>query len=117
MTGEGIVKPARMNASVLRALFLLALLADLALPSSAQVAQPKTTEQGTTPFWGERAAAGDAPDAPGPLATDLSPALTHAAISKAAQQVADWKVGEAVAWAISPRGRHGAGSVLHGFAF
>jgi rhamnogalacturonyl hydrolase YesR/catechol 2,3-dioxygenase-like lactoylglutathione lyase family enzyme len=40
----------------------------------------------------ERATAGDSPDDPGPLATDLSPAITHEAISKAARKVADWEL-------------------------
>jgi len=38
------------------------------------------------------AAVGDQPDAPGPLATDLSPALTHAAIAKAMRRVGDWEL-------------------------
>jgi rhamnogalacturonyl hydrolase YesR/lysophospholipase L1-like esterase len=35
---------------------------------------------------------GDAPADPGPLATDLSPALTPAAIDKATRKVADWQL-------------------------
>jgi unsaturated rhamnogalacturonyl hydrolase len=35
---------------------------------------------------------GDAPADPGPLATDLSPALTPAAIDKATRKVADWEL-------------------------
>jgi unsaturated rhamnogalacturonyl hydrolase len=53
------------------------------------------------PTWGqstpspanaERAAAGDEPDNPGPLATNLSPALKRAAILKAMRLVADWQL-------------------------
>lgn len=43
----------------------------------------------------DRASSGDAPDDPGPLATDLSPALTHAAIRKAVRKVADWQLARA----------------------
>ncbi len=35
---------------------------------------------------------GDAPDDPGPLATDLSPALTRAAVDKVIRKVADWQL-------------------------
>lgn len=45
----------------------------------------------------DRDAVGDQPDNPGPLATDISPALTHAAIRKAAQKVADWQLARAEA--------------------
>jgi unsaturated rhamnogalacturonyl hydrolase len=37
-------------------------------------------------------AAGDSPDDPGPLATGLSPALTHKAIRQAMRKVADWQL-------------------------
>jgi rhamnogalacturonyl hydrolase YesR len=40
----------------------------------------------------DRANVGDSPDNPGPLATDVSPALTHAAIRHAATKVADWQL-------------------------
>ena len=43
----------------------------------------------------ERAAAGDSPDDPGPLATGLSPALTATAVERAARKVADWQLGHA----------------------
>jgi rhamnogalacturonyl hydrolase YesR len=42
----------------------------------------------------ERANVGDSPDNPGPLATDVSPALTHAAIRHAAVKVADWQLAQ-----------------------
>jgi rhamnogalacturonyl hydrolase YesR len=41
------------------------------------------------------AAAGDTATDPGPLATDLSPALAHKAIQHAMRKVADWEVGHA----------------------
>ena len=40
----------------------------------------------------ERENVGDSPSDPGPLATDVSPALTHAAIRHAATKVADWQL-------------------------
>ena len=43
----------------------------------------------------ERATSGDSPDDPGPLATDVSPAMTHAAIRHAAAKVADWQLNHA----------------------
>src|ERR1700722_18029803 len=93
MTGHGIAKPARVNAHLSRALFLLTLVAGLAAVAVPKTRQPKTTEgQAATPLSAERAASGDAPDDPGPPATNLSSALTHAAISKAAEKVADWQL-------------------------
>jgi len=40
----------------------------------------------------ERANVGDSPNDPGPLATDVSPELTHAAIHHVAVKVADWQL-------------------------
>jgi unsaturated rhamnogalacturonyl hydrolase len=37
---------------------------------------------------------GSDPDDPGPLATDLSPAVTQAAVAKAVRKVADWQLGQ-----------------------
>src|SRR3984957_21270950 len=87
----------RLNKNAWRALSVLAALAGLAgLTASAQFAQPKAPDgQAPTPLSVERASAGDAPDDPGPLATDLSSALTHPAIRKAAQKVADWQLARA----------------------
>ena len=61
---------------------------------SAQSAQPPATASAPAPAAStvERAAAGDSLDAPGPLATDLSPAITHAAVRQAAKKVADWQL-------------------------
>ena len=44
------------------------------------------------PVMDERAAAGDQPDDPGPLATDLSARLKRPAILKAMKKVADWQL-------------------------
>jgi unsaturated rhamnogalacturonyl hydrolase len=97
MTGHGMAKAASLNHLVRGVLSVLAVLAGLAaLTATAQVAQPKAPEgQTATPLSVERASAGDSPDEPGPLTTDLSPALTHAAIRKAAQKVADWQLARA----------------------
>jgi unsaturated rhamnogalacturonyl hydrolase len=97
MTGHEIVKPARMNPNIWRALSLLTLVASLsASAASAQGTPSKAAEgQAATPLSVERAAAGDSPDDPGPLATDLSPSLTHAAIGKTARKVADWQLARA----------------------
>ncbi len=46
----------------------------------------------SAPSTVERASVGDAPDDPGPLATDLSPALKPAAIRRAMKKVADWQL-------------------------
>jgi unsaturated rhamnogalacturonyl hydrolase len=89
-----MAKTARVKAGAWQAILLLAATGGFA---SAQVAQPKAAETApaTTPLSVERAAAGDSPGDPGPLATDLSPALTHAAIRKAARKVADWQLAKA----------------------
>jgi unsaturated rhamnogalacturonyl hydrolase len=94
-----MAKVAPRNHPVWSILPILAALAGLAaLTANAQVVQPKAPEgQTATPLSVERASAGDSPDDPGPLATDLSPALTHAAIRKAAQKVADWQLARAEA--------------------
>jgi unsaturated rhamnogalacturonyl hydrolase len=92
-----MAKTALLNHLVWRALSVLAMLAGLAgVTASAQIASPKAPEgQTATPLSVERASAGDSLDDPGPLATDLSPVLTHAAIRKAAQKVADWQLARA----------------------
>ncbi len=41
---------------------------------------------------------GSDPDDPGPIATDLSPALTKDAVGKAMKKVADWQMGESQRW-------------------
>jgi unsaturated rhamnogalacturonyl hydrolase len=94
-----MAKGSTLNHPVWSVLSVLAALAGFAaLTANAQVVQPKAPEgQTATPLSVERASAGDSPDDPGPLATDLSPALTHAAIRKAAQKVADWQLARAEA--------------------
>jgi unsaturated rhamnogalacturonyl hydrolase len=47
------------------------------------------------PNEAERQAAGDQPDDPGPLATDLSPKLERTEIVKVMKAVADWQLKEA----------------------
>jgi rhamnogalacturonyl hydrolase YesR len=74
---------------------ILAAVATLAaLTASAQIAPPnvQAASPATVAQSVDRAASGDAPDEPGPLATDLSPALTHAAIRQAVRKVADWQL-------------------------
>lgn len=92
-----MAKTAPLNHPVWRVLSVLAVLAGLAaLDGTAQVVQPKAPEgQAATPLSVERASAGDSPDEPGPLATDLFPALRHVAIRKGAQEVADWQLARA----------------------
>ncbi|MGA7633772.1 MAG: hypothetical protein WCB11_23670, partial [Terriglobales bacterium] len=92
-----MAEAAPLNHPVGRVLSVLAVLAGLAASTAtAQVVQPKAPEgQTATPLSVERASAGDSPDEPGPLATDLSPASTRAAVRKAAQKVADWQIARA----------------------
>jgi rhamnogalacturonyl hydrolase YesR len=59
----------------------------LRLPVSAQDTPPPSNP--------ERAAAGDEPDNPGPLATNPSSAMKRAAILRAMKLVADWQLGHA----------------------
>jgi unsaturated rhamnogalacturonyl hydrolase len=57
--------------------------------------QTTTPAPASVPPSVERASVGDAPDDPGPLATDLSPKITHANVRKAAKKVADWQLARA----------------------
>jgi unsaturated rhamnogalacturonyl hydrolase len=59
----------------------------------AQQAGPKAAK--TAPPSVDRVSSGDSPDDPGPLATDLSPLITHANVRKAAKKVADWQLARA----------------------
>jgi unsaturated rhamnogalacturonyl hydrolase len=92
-----MAKAARVNNNARFARYVFAAAVGLArLTASAQIAQPQATRgEAATPLSVERATAGDSPDDPGPMATDLSPALTHASIRKAAQKVADWQLARA----------------------
>jgi rhamnogalacturonyl hydrolase YesR len=81
---------------ILQPLFRFALTA--AFPLSGLLAQspqppgaPTNAPSSPTPNL-EQSTVGDAPDDPGPLATDVSPALTHAAVSAAAEKVATWEL-------------------------
>jgi unsaturated rhamnogalacturonyl hydrolase len=68
--------------------FLPFLLAATTLPAISEA----RAQSAPPPAISERAAAGDEPDNPGPLATDLSPAMKPAAILKAMRKVADWQL-------------------------
>lgn len=65
----------------------LVLLTAMVLASSIAHAQSPPS-----PAEAERQAAGDQPDDPGPLATDLSPEIKRTAIFKAMKKVADWQL-------------------------
>lgn len=69
----------------------------LALPSAAQLTQavPAAGAPASAPPSVIRETVGDQPDDPGPLATDISPALTHTAIRHVAAKVADWQLARA----------------------
>jgi rhamnogalacturonyl hydrolase YesR len=95
MTGIGRQAATTMMNHVGRLAGTLALVAIFAaLTASAQTAQPNPPQAApaTAASPVDRAASGDSPDDPGPLATDLSPALTHAAIRQAVRKVADWQL-------------------------
>ena len=67
----------------------------LCLIPIAATAQTVATQAAEAPSPVNRTASGDAPDDPGPLATDVSPAITHAAIRKATAKVGDWQLAHA----------------------
>jgi unsaturated rhamnogalacturonyl hydrolase len=72
-----------------RILFLTLLLAITSIPLAfAQTPAPNPP----TGLQVERATTGDAPDDPGPLAKDLSPALKSPAIRATMKKVADWQL-------------------------
>jgi unsaturated rhamnogalacturonyl hydrolase len=83
----------KMKSALTRTVVLLALpsLLSISTITFAQTAAPKAPAAKTLGEV-ERDSVGDAPDNPGPLATDISPALTHAAIRKVAHKVADWEL-------------------------
>lgn len=70
--------------------FTLALVLAVASISATTYAQ---NVQAPSPV--NRSDSGDSPDDPGPLATDLSPKLTHANIHEATKMVADWQLAHA----------------------
>jgi unsaturated rhamnogalacturonyl hydrolase len=60
---------------------------------TAPLARPQTVQSAApAPPTVERDHVGDAPDDPGPLATDLSPALKPADIRRAMKKVGDWQL-------------------------
>jgi unsaturated rhamnogalacturonyl hydrolase len=69
-----------------KSILVVVVLAFAFLPSTSSFTQ------NPSPVIDERAAAGDQPDDPGPLATDLSPNLERPAILKAMKKVADWQL-------------------------
>jgi unsaturated rhamnogalacturonyl hydrolase len=71
------------------------LLASACRAQTAGPTQNPSSTAATAPSTDERAAAGDSPDDPGPLATDLSPALTRSAVERAARKVAGWQLDHA----------------------
>jgi unsaturated rhamnogalacturonyl hydrolase len=75
-----------------RIVCVLALAGMFAGQAVAQKAAPPAA-----PASVDRVNSGDSPDNPGPLATDLSPAITHADVRKAAKKVADWQLAHAQA--------------------
>lgn len=74
--------------NVLGALMLFAFLSGSCFSAVAQA--PVYPKSGVVPV--NRDAAGDAPDNPGPLATNLSSAIKPKAISAAMKKVADWEL-------------------------
>ncbi|HEV2709062.1 MAG TPA: glycoside hydrolase family 88 protein [Edaphobacter sp.] len=76
------------SSNFLAALLLSALIAGSCLSAVAQTAAH--SKSAITPI--NRDAAGDAPDDPGPLATNLSSAIKPKAISAAMKKVADWEL-------------------------
>jgi rhamnogalacturonyl hydrolase YesR len=98
MTGYEMTQAAPLKARLRKILLRLTAAGVLVgLTASAQGVQPKQPETVSTiaPSPVDRAASGDSPDDPGPLATDLSSALTHAAVRKATSKVADWQLARA----------------------
>jgi rhamnogalacturonyl hydrolase YesR len=83
---------ARMRDKVSQIMAMLAVVAGMT--ANAQGVQTKTPEAtpAAAPSPVERATSGDSPDEAGPLAADLSPALKHAEIGKAARKVANWEL-------------------------
>jgi unsaturated rhamnogalacturonyl hydrolase len=77
---------------ILRSALVCLLSCGCFLSTQAQTAAP--TAPLHPPSKQVNADAGDSPDDPGPLATDLSPALTHKAIRQAMRKVADWQLAQ-----------------------
>jgi unsaturated rhamnogalacturonyl hydrolase len=76
----------KTNRWISTTLTLLVAIAPFATAQTPTPAQQRGIDGDTAQHFG------DAPANPGPLATDLSPALTPAAIDKATRKVADWEL-------------------------
>lgn len=86
---NSILLSSKLKTSTFMGAFVfVALLAGSCLSGSAQ----SSVHQKTAVVPVDRNAAGDAPDNPGPLATDLSTAIKPKAISSAMKKVADWEL-------------------------
>ncbi len=79
-----------LNAVLFRSIALGLALSACCLNSYAQTAPAATAPAAPSPV--ERAHVGDAPDDPGPLATDLSAEIKLKAIDAAMKKVGDWQV-------------------------
>ena len=89
MNKDGIAWTAVVQGNAVQIAAMLTLAVGMTVSSQgAQTNAPAATPPSTV----ERATSGDSPDDPGPLATDLSPAITHVDIAKAARKVADWEL-------------------------
>jgi unsaturated rhamnogalacturonyl hydrolase len=78
-------------------IFAMAALLPLSQSNAQPPAPPKPADAvaAAAPTTVDRTASGDSPADPGPLTTDLSPAITHADVRKAARKVADWQLARA----------------------
>jgi unsaturated rhamnogalacturonyl hydrolase len=87
MNKEWTTRPSGIHLN--RTILMLALAVLMMVPAMcAQSSQPQTAALSPV----DRASSGDSPADPGPLAKDLSPALSHVDIRKAASKVADWQL-------------------------
>ena len=82
------VRQQRQHRTAFVFLLALCLLAHPTLGQQTATSPASSSEQHSAHWDGE----GDSPDDPGPLATDLSPALTTSAVDKAINRVADWQL-------------------------
>ena len=73
-------------------LFLAALATAFTLTGLRAQSPQAPAAPANAPTTQEQFTVGDSPDDPGPLATEVSPALTHAAVSAAAEKVACWEL-------------------------
>ena len=80
-----------LSATLSRAVFCLLIVTNASCPAE----QPPSAPATSLSFETIRNDAGSAPADPGPLATDLSPALTRSAIQRAMRKVADWQLVQA----------------------